>query len=118
MHAHRGHRRHEKCHADFRAGDRRSTRIGEFHANSLLPFRGVVGSELNSTIPCGALVVDAAPAPGGGGTNEPSAGLKLALGVDQEVCGRNNLLPPLSTPSVTIRSSPTREPNCTSRGSM
>src|SRR5216684_222757 len=44
-----------------------------FTRNTLLPFRGVVGSELNSTIPCGALVVDAAPAPGGGGTNEPSA---------------------------------------------
>jgi len=47
--------------ADFRAGDRRSTRIGEFHAEFVASFRGVVGSELNSTIPCGALVVDAHP---------------------------------------------------------
>ncbi len=44
-----------------------------FTRKTLLPLRGVVGSELNSTFPCGAFEADPAPAPGGGGTNEPSA---------------------------------------------
>src|SRR6266481_1689278 len=37
-HAHRGHRRHEKCHAEFRAGDGRSTRICKFHAEDVAAF--------------------------------------------------------------------------------
>src|SRR5579859_2700720 len=37
-HAHSGHRRHEKCHADFRPGNGRSTRICEFHAEHVASF--------------------------------------------------------------------------------
>ena len=44
-----------------------------FTRKMLLPLCGGVGSEVNSTFAWGAFIADAAPAPGGGGTNEPSA---------------------------------------------
>src|SRR5437879_9307052 len=37
-HAHRGHRGHEKCHADLRAGARCSTRICKFQADIVASF--------------------------------------------------------------------------------
>ena len=39
----------------------------------LLPLRGGLGSELSSALARDVLIADAAPAPGGGGTNEPNA---------------------------------------------
>ena len=44
-----------------------------FTRKMLLPLCGGLGSEVSSAFACGALMADAAPAPGGGGTNEPSA---------------------------------------------
>ena len=40
---------------------------------TLLPLLGGLGSEVKSAFACGAFIADAAPAPGGGGTNDPSA---------------------------------------------
>src|SRR5712691_9814833 len=44
-----------------------------FTRHVLFPFRGGAGSVLNSIVVGGAFITLAAPAPGGGGTNEPSA---------------------------------------------
>ena len=44
-----------------------------FTRKMLLPLCGGLGSELRSAFAWGAFIADAAPAPGGGGTNEPSA---------------------------------------------
>ena len=73
-HAHCGHRRHEKRDANFRPRNGRSIRIGEFR-RGIRCFLSGAGSGRNSIrdFLAGRSLSTPAPAPGGGGTNEPSA---------------------------------------------
>lgn len=44
-----------------------------FTRKTLLPLCGGLGSEVSSAFALGAFIAEAAPAPGGGGTNDPKA---------------------------------------------
>ncbi|MBZ5696553.1 MAG: insulinase family protein [Acidobacteriia bacterium] len=76
-----------------------------FTRNTLLPLCGGSGSEVSSAVPCGTFIAAAAPAPGGGGTNEPRAAWS-SLSESMRKLADVMICSPASSPFKTITSSP------------
>src|SRR6266566_1349701 len=71
-----------------------------FTRNTLPPLWGGLGSEVSCTFALGAFIVEVAPAPGGGGTNDPIAAwswLSESIRKFAEVTMRSPAFRPFST---------------------